>query len=962
MVGERRKIQLPNGPKVREIESDLKNADYLVTSVKTKERRRRPSPPFTTSTLQQEAGRKLRFTAKRTMRVAQQLYEGISLGSEGPAGLITYMRTDSTSLASSAIGEARKYISEKYGDRYLPKGARIYKTRSKGAQEAHEAIRPTSIFRTPESLKRLLKPEQFRLYTLIWQRTLASQMADTIYDATSADIRAARPDADKAYLFRATGTRTKFLGFATLYKEGKDDDPQDDGKPLPKLEKDDALDFKKLESKQHFTQPPPRYTEATLVKLLEEKGIGRPSTYAPILGTLTDRNYVTKEKNRLTPTALGISVSDLLTQFFPDVMDVAFTANMEDSLDEIARGERQWVPMLENFYTPFKKTLEEARTKMPRVKVEEPTNEVCEKCERPMVIKTGRFGRFMACSGFPECRNTREIGSNGAAPAQEETTDGNMRKVRQPHGHQDRSIRPLHGLLQLSQVPQHQAHEDRSPLPQVRRRRPSRTERTPRRLLRLLQLPRVPVPRQQAPPTPNPAPSARASWSSIETTSTPAHAVPGRANPHKPPLRYRRRCPSPRNSLDRYKAFLTGTKGRSENTVRVYLDDLSTFDRFLKLQDAKYARLDRRFLRQYLAWLATKARGKRGGYARVSVARKLVSLRAFYRFLQQQGVVKINPVPKGSAFRVKTEKRLPDFLTENETERILEAPDTDTELGIRDQAILELLYSSGVRLSELAALNMEDLNLETREAKVWGKGSKERIVLLGGPAVQSLHHYLSASRPLLQGQLHQRPLPQQVRRPPLPPQHPENRQEKRPPGHHQPQDPHPQHAPHLRHPHAGRRRRPPRRPGTPRPLQPRHHPDIHPRYPAPGKKGLHGQPSQGQRQPPAGGDAMRTFLVVNGPNLNMLGRRDPEKYGSMTLTELEEMLTRHADNLDLEVEFCQSNSESELVDFINGNAHRADGIIINPAGLTTIGYPLLDACIDSGIPRRGSPPHQHLRS
>ena len=432
VAGERRKIQLPNGPIVREIEADLQNAAYTVTSVKTKERRRRPSPPFTTSTLQQEAGRKLRFTAKRTMRVAQQLYEGISLGSEGPAGLITYMRTDSTSLASSAIGEARKYISEKYGDRYLPKGARIYKTRSKGAQEAHEAIRPTSIFRTPESLKHLLKPEQFRLYTLIWQRTLASQMADTIYDATSADIRAARPDADKAYLFRATGTRTKFLGFATLYKEGKDDDPQDDGKPLPKLEKDDVLDFKKLESKQHFTQPPPRYTEATLVKLLEEKGIGRPSTYAPILGTLTDRNYVTKDKNRLVPTALGISVSDLLTQFFPDVMDVAFTANMEDSLDEIARGERQWVPMLENFYTPFKKTLEEARDKMPRVKVEEPTDELCEKCERPMVIKTGRFGRFMACSGFPECRNTREIGSNGAAPAQEETTDEKCEKCDSP--------------------------------------------------------------------------------------------------------------------------------------------------------------------------------------------------------------------------------------------------------------------------------------------------------------------------------------------------------------------------------------------------------------------------------------------------------------------------------------------------------------------------------------------------
>jgi DNA topoisomerase-1 len=430
--GERRKIQLANEARVREIETHLEGARYAVTSVKTKERRRRPSPPFTTSTLQQEAGRKLRFNAKRTMRVAQQLYEGISLGKEGSAGLITYMRTDSTSLASSAIGEARKYIAETYGEKYLPKGARIYKTRSKGAQEAHEAIRPTSIFRTPESLKRLLKPEQLRLYNLIWQRTLACQMADTIYDATSADIRAAPNGSEKGYVFRATGTRTKFLGFATLYKEGKDDDPQEDGKPLPKLTAGDALQLQKLESKQHFTQPPPRYTEATLVKLLEEKGIGRPSTYAPILSTLTDRNYVVKEKNRLVPTALGASVSDLLTQFFPDVMDVAFTANMEDSLDEIARGERQWVPMLENFYTPFKKTLQEAKDKMPRIKVEEPTDEKCDKCDSPMVIKTGRFGRFMACSGFPECRNTRELGTNGAAAPSEEPTDEECDKCGSP--------------------------------------------------------------------------------------------------------------------------------------------------------------------------------------------------------------------------------------------------------------------------------------------------------------------------------------------------------------------------------------------------------------------------------------------------------------------------------------------------------------------------------------------------
>ena len=421
--GEKKKIQLPHGARVKEIKRDLKGANYLVSSVKTKEKRRRPSPPFTTSTLQQEASRKLRFSAKRTMAVAQQLYEGIALGSEGSAGLITYMRTDSTSMASVAIAEARQHIKERFGPEYLPKSPKVYKTKSKGAQEAHEAIRPTSIHRTPKSLEDRLNPSQMRLYNLIWLRTLACQMADAIYDATSVDIKASSSTADKSYIFRATGTHSKFLGFTTLYLEGKDDDTSEEGNPLPKLTAGDLLKFLKLKSGQHFTQPPPRYTEATLVKLLEEKGIGRPSTYAPILSTLVDRNYVLKEQNRLKPTALGTQVSTLLAEFFPDVMDVAFTANMEDSLDQIARGERPWVPMLEEFYFPFKKTLDEAQVKMPRVKVEEPTDEVCDKCNSPMVIKTGRFGRFLACSAFPECRNTKQLGSDGAKAAEDEPTD-----------------------------------------------------------------------------------------------------------------------------------------------------------------------------------------------------------------------------------------------------------------------------------------------------------------------------------------------------------------------------------------------------------------------------------------------------------------------------------------------------------------------------------------------------------
>ena len=409
LKGERKKLEIPDEAHARQIERELAGASYSVAKAKTDEKRRRPAPPFTTSTLQQEAGRKLRFPAKKTMVLAQQLYEGLPVGNQGPVGLITYMRTDSTSLAGSAVEEARQYIGERFGKEYLPKDSRAFRTRSKGAQEAHEAIRPTSVQRSPESLKSHLNGDQMRLYDLIWRRMLACQMADYIYDATTVDVEASKSDAQAAYILRATGVRAKFMGFVVLYQEGQDDANAEEGGPLPSLAVGDALQCLGLESKQHFTQPPPRYTEASLVKMLEEKGIGRPSTYAPILSTLVDRNYVTKERNRLQPTVLGTAVSDLLTSFFPNVMDVDFTAHMEDELDDIARGERAWVPMLESFYGPFKQTLDEAQEKMPRVKVEEPTDEVCEECASPMVIKTGRFGRFMACSTFPDCRNTKPI-------------------------------------------------------------------------------------------------------------------------------------------------------------------------------------------------------------------------------------------------------------------------------------------------------------------------------------------------------------------------------------------------------------------------------------------------------------------------------------------------------------------------------------------------------------------------
>ena len=409
--GQSRRLTIATEDEARRYEADLQEAAYVVGEVRKRNVRQRPTAPFTTSTMQQEAGRNLRFTAQRTMMVAQQLYEGLSLGKEGSVGLITYMRTDSTQVAQTAVQEAREFIQERYGKEYVPDKPRMYTTRTKAAQEAHEAIRPTSVRRDPESLKPHLTSEQFRLYSLIWSRMLASQMADARSEATTADIEATCKQSANVYIFRATGSVLKFPGFRTLYLESQDDSSDDDDarRSLPELAAGDGLNCLKLDALQHFTQPSPRYTEATLIKAMEERGIGRPSTYAPTIGTLLDRNYVTKEQNRLFPTPLGTTVIDLLTQFFTDVMDLDFTARMEDELDDVATGERQWVPMLREFYGPFEKALETAQENMPRVKVEEETDEVCDNCARPMVIKTGRFGRFIACTGFPECRTTKPV-------------------------------------------------------------------------------------------------------------------------------------------------------------------------------------------------------------------------------------------------------------------------------------------------------------------------------------------------------------------------------------------------------------------------------------------------------------------------------------------------------------------------------------------------------------------------
>jgi DNA topoisomerase-1 len=408
--GKREKLALRNEGEVKAIVEALGGAAYRVADVREKEVQRQPSPPFTTSTLQQEASRKLRFTAKRTMVVAQQLYEGVTLGPEGNVGLITYMRTDSTNVSASAIAETRALIKERYGPDFVPPGPRVFSKKAKGAQEAHEAIRPTSVRREPEALKGYLTSEQYRLYELIWKRMVASQMAAAIFDTTTVDIRAS-VDESTAYLFRASGSVMRFAGFISVYSEGKDDET-DDGtkKPLPPLIIGEDLDLTKLLPQQHFTQPPPRYTEATLIKALEEQGIGRPSTYAPILSTIQERNYVVKVERRFQPTELGEIVNDLLVEHFPDIVDVGFTAQMEEELDDIAAGEKKIEPVLSRFYGPFEKTLDAASATIEKVKIaDEPAGEDCDKCGRPMVIKLGRYGKFIACSGFPECRNAKPL-------------------------------------------------------------------------------------------------------------------------------------------------------------------------------------------------------------------------------------------------------------------------------------------------------------------------------------------------------------------------------------------------------------------------------------------------------------------------------------------------------------------------------------------------------------------------
>ncbi len=411
-----KKAEIGTGEQAQTITADLRRAAYSVRDVKKKQQLRRPSPPFTTSTLQQEASRRFGFSAKRTMAVAQQLYEGLKVPGQGQVGLITYMRTDSLNIAETARNEVRGAIAQRYGADFVPTEPRFYKTKSKGAQEAHEAIRPTSAFRDPASLSKSLTGDQAKLYTLIWQRFLACQMADAVFDQVSAEIDAAVDTQPAPYLLRASASHMRFPGFRQVYIEGRDtDDDEDAEKTLPDLNERDLLRLLQVTPDQHFTEPPPRFTEATLVKALEENGIGRPSTYAAIMSTIQDRNYVLKDGRALKPEELGFIVSDMLTEHFPEVVDVGFTARMEDELDDVANGERAWPTVVQEFYDPLELALGRV-VDVPRV--EQQTDEKCEKCGKPMIVRWGRFGQFLACSGFPDCKSSRPLGEDAAPEPQ----------------------------------------------------------------------------------------------------------------------------------------------------------------------------------------------------------------------------------------------------------------------------------------------------------------------------------------------------------------------------------------------------------------------------------------------------------------------------------------------------------------------------------------------------------------
>ncbi|MGI6453975.1 MAG: type I DNA topoisomerase [Syntrophomonadaceae bacterium] len=397
---EDKKIEVKNGSEAYSIIDELNKSVISVYRVEKKEKRKKPHPPFITSTMQQEASKRLNFSPQRTMRVAQELYEGLDIGKEGTVGLITYLRTDSTRVAKVAQAEAMEYIKAEFGSEYAPDTVNEYKSR-KGAQDAHEAIRPSSVYRTPESIKAYLTRDQYRLYKLIWERFVASQMASAVYDTLTVDIKAGK------YGLRASSSQIQFPGYKKIYRDSEDDEVKN---PIPALTVGQELGIQELKPEQHFTQPPPRFTEASLVKLLEEKNIGRPSTYAPIIDTILKRNYVERQNKQFVPTELGFIVVDLLKDYFKNIMDVEFTAKMEENLDHIEEGELNWQETIRYFYARFEEDLKRAMAEVERIEIkDEEAGKDCPQCGMPLLIKHGRFGRFMACSGFPQCRHTESF-------------------------------------------------------------------------------------------------------------------------------------------------------------------------------------------------------------------------------------------------------------------------------------------------------------------------------------------------------------------------------------------------------------------------------------------------------------------------------------------------------------------------------------------------------------------------
>ncbi|MBN1267759.1 MAG: type I DNA topoisomerase [Anaerolineales bacterium] len=407
-------LEVCNAGDAEKLVQALKKAAYSVEKVRRGTRKRKPSAPYTTSTMQQDASSRLNFTARKTMRIAQQLYEGIDLGDDMPTGLITYMRTDSTQISEQAQQEARALIKEKYGEEYLPDSPPTYKTKTKRAQEAHEAVRPTAVARTPDTLRSVLSRDQYRLYQLIWKRFIASQMQPAVYDTLAVTVEG--KDENHIYTFRISASALRFPGFLKVYEDQKD--PNGDAKngnekpdfkmdQIPDLQAQDPVNILEIYPEQHFTQPPPRFSDASLIKTMEENGIGRPSTYAPILTTLQNRGYVERQDRRLFPTEIGFTVNDLLVEYFPDIVDTGFTARMENKLDDIAGGNRDWAAVINEFYEPFSEKLEVAQAAMPEVKAEpEEIGRDCPECGKPLIIRYGRFGKFIGCSSFPECRYT----------------------------------------------------------------------------------------------------------------------------------------------------------------------------------------------------------------------------------------------------------------------------------------------------------------------------------------------------------------------------------------------------------------------------------------------------------------------------------------------------------------------------------------------------------------------------